>query len=76
MTEETQRLYSLREATKHLPVPRGYQTISRWIREGVRTLDGRTVKLKTFYIGKVRYVQIADIYDFLKEINQGRELDR
>lgn len=64
-----ERLYSLSEATKLLPVPRTAHSVYRWATEGVKTRGGKRVKLKTVFFGTRRYVRQQDIHEFFERLN-------
>jgi hypothetical protein len=66
--------YTLREISKHLQTPRSYNTLRRWIDEGVRPLGWKKgdplVQLEVKMIGGQRHTTVEAYYRWIEATNR------
>ena len=62
---ENEQLKPLGEVARSLPVPLNKNTVLRWPRHGVRTVNGGRVRLQARQIGGRWYCTQKDFADFL-----------
>ncbi|MFG0284209.1 MAG: hypothetical protein ACF8R7_07275 [Phycisphaerales bacterium JB039] len=69
-SDDPDRLMRFEEAAASLPIDRGYQTVYRWARQGLKTRDGSQVFLRHVRVGVLLCTKRSWLDEFFEELSR------